>query len=321
MGCWTSSERARSRLPNTALHMLSNGRLFNYLSLCREIAAIEHPDLMVGIPLYSDIPHRHDFVVQADGAFDQTIRGMMNLARCGISGGNPHGPAPPDRRPAPAVRAIHRPEPPLRGPRGPDGAGDDGLRPDESGFPVGRPGRLSGRAEARGRPPAASTASTSRSTTTSCASWIATSGRSPGKASRTGRTSTWTNAAVASAQDRCGGFFASSSVRRSDHIRRLGPEMLSPDSRSTPTPSLDLLRKYPPMWNSLLVSALVRHARNPAVRTRIQALRPHRDEGRLRRGDQEGEHGCCRCGRLPARNLLHHREDGGQLTGCPARFM
>ena len=54
--------------PNTALHMLSNGRLFNYLTLCREIAAIDHPDLMIGIPLYSDIPHRHDFVVQADGA-------------------------------------------------------------------------------------------------------------------------------------------------------------------------------------------------------------------------------------------------------------
>jgi His-Xaa-Ser system radical SAM maturase HxsC len=72
-------------LPNTALHVLSNGRLFHYLTLCREIAAIEHPDLMVGIPLYSDIAHRHDFVVQADGAFDQTIRGMMNLARCGVS--------------------------------------------------------------------------------------------------------------------------------------------------------------------------------------------------------------------------------------------
>jgi His-Xaa-Ser system radical SAM maturase HxsC len=65
--------------------MLSNGRLFNYLSLCREIAAIDHPDLMIGIPLYSDIAHRHDFVVQAEGAFDQTIRGIMNLARCGIS--------------------------------------------------------------------------------------------------------------------------------------------------------------------------------------------------------------------------------------------
>lgn len=77
--------RCKECLPTTALHMLSNGRLFNYLTLCREIAAIDHPDLMVGIPLYSDIGHRHDFVVQADGAFDQTIRGIMNLARCGIS--------------------------------------------------------------------------------------------------------------------------------------------------------------------------------------------------------------------------------------------
>lgn len=75
----------KERLPNTALHMLSNGRLFHYLTLCREIAAIDHPDLMVGIPLYSDIAHRHDFIVQAERAFDQTIRGMMNLARCGIS--------------------------------------------------------------------------------------------------------------------------------------------------------------------------------------------------------------------------------------------
>lgn len=72
-------------LPTTGLHMLSNGRLFNYLSLSREVAAIGHPDLMIGIPLYSDLPHRHDFVVQADGAFDQTIRGVMNLARCGVS--------------------------------------------------------------------------------------------------------------------------------------------------------------------------------------------------------------------------------------------
>ena len=74
----------RECLPETALHMLSNGRLFQYLSLCRGLAAIGHPDLMVGIPLYSDIPHRHDFVVQAVGAFDETISGMLNLARCSI---------------------------------------------------------------------------------------------------------------------------------------------------------------------------------------------------------------------------------------------
>jgi His-Xaa-Ser system radical SAM maturase HxsC len=83
-GLFEVIRKCKECLPNTALHMLSNGRLFNYLTLCREIAAINHPDLMVGIPLYSDIAHRHDFVVQADGAFDQTIRGMVNLARCGV---------------------------------------------------------------------------------------------------------------------------------------------------------------------------------------------------------------------------------------------
>jgi His-Xaa-Ser system radical SAM maturase HxsC len=38
---------------------------------------------MFGIPLYSDIAARHDFVVQAAGAYDQTIRGIVNLLRCG----------------------------------------------------------------------------------------------------------------------------------------------------------------------------------------------------------------------------------------------
>lgn len=71
-------------LPKTALHVLSNGRLFNYLSLAREVAAVGHPDLMLGIPLYSDLAARHDFVVQAENAFDQTIRGVVNLKRCGM---------------------------------------------------------------------------------------------------------------------------------------------------------------------------------------------------------------------------------------------
>lgn len=74
----------RDHLPQTALHMLTNGRLFQYLRLARRLADLRHPDLMLGIPLYSDLAYRHDFVVQAAGAFDQTVRGLMNLARCGV---------------------------------------------------------------------------------------------------------------------------------------------------------------------------------------------------------------------------------------------
>ena len=37
--------------------------------------------MMVGIPVYSDDPELHDYIVQADGAFDETIQGIINLKR------------------------------------------------------------------------------------------------------------------------------------------------------------------------------------------------------------------------------------------------
>ena len=76
--------KLKNYLPETAVHILSNGRLFSHLSLARDIAAIEHFDLMIGIPLYSDISNIHDFVVQGDGAFDETIRGIINLKRYNV---------------------------------------------------------------------------------------------------------------------------------------------------------------------------------------------------------------------------------------------
>lgn len=69
-------------LPKTSIHVLSNGRFFSP-DFARQMAAIRHPDLMIGIPLYSDVASKHDFVVQAKGAFDETLRGIMNLERCG----------------------------------------------------------------------------------------------------------------------------------------------------------------------------------------------------------------------------------------------
>ncbi len=74
---------AKSYLPHTALHVLSNGRTFAE-PLAAALAAIRHPDLMLGIPVYSDLAHIHDHVVQADGAFDETIRGILNLKRHGV---------------------------------------------------------------------------------------------------------------------------------------------------------------------------------------------------------------------------------------------
>jgi His-Xaa-Ser system radical SAM maturase HxsC len=71
----------RDSLPSTAVHVLSNGRRFVEGAYARAYSEIRHPDLMTGIPLYSDLSDIHDYVVQADGAYDETIRGILNLKR------------------------------------------------------------------------------------------------------------------------------------------------------------------------------------------------------------------------------------------------
>lgn len=71
-------------LPSTAVHILSNGRAFGQTELARRLACVRHPDLMIGIPVYSDLAEDHDYVVQARGAFSQTIRGILALKRAGV---------------------------------------------------------------------------------------------------------------------------------------------------------------------------------------------------------------------------------------------
>jgi His-Xaa-Ser system radical SAM maturase HxsC len=77
-------QAAKNHLPNTALHILSNGRNFKNLDLAVQVSKVKHPDVMIGIPLYADYSQLHDFIVQADDAFDDTIRGILNLKRCKV---------------------------------------------------------------------------------------------------------------------------------------------------------------------------------------------------------------------------------------------
>lgn len=74
----------KTHLPDTAVHMLSNGRNFKEHKLASTLADVGHSDLMIGIPVYSDISSQHDYVVQAKGAFDDTIRGIINLKGSGV---------------------------------------------------------------------------------------------------------------------------------------------------------------------------------------------------------------------------------------------
>lgn len=73
----------KNYLPDTAIHILSNGRKFADEDFTSKYAAINHPDMMVGIPLYSDVSSIHNYVVQAEKAFDETVRGILNLKRYG----------------------------------------------------------------------------------------------------------------------------------------------------------------------------------------------------------------------------------------------
>ena len=74
-------DRARRLLPNTGLHILSNGRRFADEEFARTVCAVRHPNLTWGIPVYSDCPEIHDYVVQARPAWDETLAGLYNLAK------------------------------------------------------------------------------------------------------------------------------------------------------------------------------------------------------------------------------------------------
>jgi His-Xaa-Ser system radical SAM maturase HxsC len=76
--------KCKERLPQTSLHILSNGRLFYYRAFAERLAAVGHPDLMIGVPIYSDSNTEHDYIVQAKGAFDETLIGLHHLGAVGV---------------------------------------------------------------------------------------------------------------------------------------------------------------------------------------------------------------------------------------------
>jgi His-Xaa-Ser system radical SAM maturase HxsC len=75
----------RDNLPETDVHMLTNGRAFAWPEFTRAVAVLGHSRLVLGIPLYSDSALHHDYIVQARHAFDQTVMGLHQLARWQIA--------------------------------------------------------------------------------------------------------------------------------------------------------------------------------------------------------------------------------------------
>lgn len=73
-------ERIRQKLPNTDIHILSNGRAFSDLVYVKEIKAAAGDRLTIGIPLHSDYEKDHDIIAGANGAYRETMLGLYNLA-------------------------------------------------------------------------------------------------------------------------------------------------------------------------------------------------------------------------------------------------
>ena len=77
----TVLHRAREDLPTTELHVLSNGRRFADEMFARTVCAVRHPRLTWGVPLYSDCPEVHDYIVQSRDAWEEVMSGLYNLAK------------------------------------------------------------------------------------------------------------------------------------------------------------------------------------------------------------------------------------------------
>ena len=77
----TLLEMITKHLPETNVHVLTNGRSFAWKNFPYAISKINNRKIVFGIPLYSDYYQDHDYIVQAKQAFNQTILGFHNMAR------------------------------------------------------------------------------------------------------------------------------------------------------------------------------------------------------------------------------------------------
>jgi len=76
-------ETLKEHLPETEIHVLTNGRSFAWNNMAERLAQVDNHRIMLGVPLYADYYQVHDYIVQAKDAFNQTVLGLHNLARYG----------------------------------------------------------------------------------------------------------------------------------------------------------------------------------------------------------------------------------------------
>lgn len=74
----------REQLPNTDIHILSNGRAFVDGDYAQRLAHVGGDKLVVGVPFHSDYYKDHDVIAGCKDAFNETMIGLYNLGGAGI---------------------------------------------------------------------------------------------------------------------------------------------------------------------------------------------------------------------------------------------
>lgn len=73
-------KECKRQLPETQIQILTNGTLLKDDAYIRRITLLRLKKLIFCIPLYADTDREHDFIMQRNGAFEDTIQGLYNLA-------------------------------------------------------------------------------------------------------------------------------------------------------------------------------------------------------------------------------------------------
>jgi His-Xaa-Ser system radical SAM maturase HxsC len=70
----------KQHLPDTTIHILSNGRTFANENYAEKLKKVGGNNLLLGVPIHSDSSLIHDIIAGAKNAFNETIIGLYNLA-------------------------------------------------------------------------------------------------------------------------------------------------------------------------------------------------------------------------------------------------
>lgn len=81
---FTLINHIKEKLPDTEIHLLTNGRAFADLNYTKKFMQCGTEKILLGIPIHSDCSIDHDYITQTIGSFDETMLGLYNLERCGF---------------------------------------------------------------------------------------------------------------------------------------------------------------------------------------------------------------------------------------------